>query len=185
MKIPLGMTEETVLAVIQRISDRFSSKYTFGFYDKEDISQEIFLIAIDALEHYDQCRPLENFLAVYIGNELKNKKRNIYHRIDYKCATCNNLDIFCPMCKNYHRRNNAKRSLMEPIDLNQIKTSFVQSVSYYTENETEVKEFLELIDTNLESFYREDYLKMREGIKISNFKKKIIVKRINEILEDA
>lgn len=185
MKIPLGMNQETVLKVIQKVSKRVARKFTFGFHDQEDIEQDIYIIAIEALEYYDPSRPLENYLTVYVSNKLKNEKRNKYHRIDYVCSSCNNEDGMCSVCQKYHRRNNAKKSLMEPLDINQVRGIFEKSVSYYTENETEIKEILALIDANLESSYREDYLKMRSGVKISNFRRRTIIKRVNEIIRDA
>lgn len=179
------MNQETVLIVIQKISKRLSRKFTFGFNDQEDIEQDVYIYSIEALEHYDPSRPLENYLTVYVSNRLKNEKRNKYHRIDYVCSSCGNTDNGCSVCQKYHRRNNAKKSLMEPLDISQIRGIFEKAVSYYTENETEVKEILELIDANLESSYREDYLKMRSGVKISNFRRRAIIKRINEIIKDA
>lgn len=185
MKIPQGMNQESVLKVIQKVSKKIANKYTFGFYEPEDIEQDAFIIAIEALEHYDPSRPLENFLCVYISNRLKNTKRNKYHRIDYKCSSCDSTDSNCKVCQKYHRRNNAKKSLMEPLDINQVRGIIDKSLSYYTRNDMEVKEILEIIDANLESRYREDYLKMRSGVQITGFRRRVIIKKINEIIRDA
>lgn len=179
------MTQETVLKTIDKVAKKLSHKYVFGFYDIEDIEQDIFIWSIEALEHYDPSRPLENFLSVYIANKLKNEKRNKYNRIDYKCSECETGEPDCPTCQSYLRRNTAKKSLMEPLDINQIRDMNEKSLSYYNDNESEIKEILDLIDANLEISLREDYLKMRSGVKITGFRRRIVMRRINEILEDA
>lgn len=179
------MTEEIVLKTIQKVSKRLAKKFTFGHYDQSDIEQEMFIEALKALEVYDPSRPLENFLSVYLSNFFKNFKRNHFYRIDYICSTCNNENELCPICRRYHQRNNAKRSLMEPYDIEQARGIFDSDKVDYTINQIEVKEILELIDQNLEPSFREDYLKMKSGVKITSFRRRTILKRIREIIEDA
>ena len=72
MNIPKNMTREEVLDKINLVVNRISPKYTFHGYDLDDIKQEAFMICMDALNRYDQKRPLENFLSVNLSNRLKN-----------------------------------------------------------------------------------------------------------------
>jgi len=76
MKIPKGMTEQQVIETITKVADRQAAKFRFGYYEVEDMRQEAFIIAMDALDRYDEKRPLENFLAVHVNNRLKNFKRD-------------------------------------------------------------------------------------------------------------
>ena len=78
MKIPKGMTEEQVLKVIDKIADRYAYKFRFGYFEADDIRQEAKIIAMDALDRYEEGRPLENFLAVHVKNRLNNFKRDKY-----------------------------------------------------------------------------------------------------------
>ena len=57
MKIPTTMTEAEVLATMTRVVDRIAHKYRFGYFDIEDIKQEAFIIAMEAMERYDEARP--------------------------------------------------------------------------------------------------------------------------------
>ena len=80
MKIPKNMTEEEVIETIQKVVRRVSYNFKFAFYDVEDIEQEAFIIGMEALDRYDEKRPLENFLFVHIKNRLKNFNRDNYIR---------------------------------------------------------------------------------------------------------
>ena len=78
MKIPKNMTKDEVIDKIKIVVDRIAPRYTFHGYDIDDMKQEAFIICIDALDRYDQKRPLENFLAVNLSNRLKNFVRDNY-----------------------------------------------------------------------------------------------------------
>ena len=66
------MTEKEVTETITKIANRYAYKFQFGYYTPDDIRQEAFIIAMDALDRYDESRPLENFLAVHVKNRLNN-----------------------------------------------------------------------------------------------------------------
>ena len=110
MKIPKGMTESEVLEIINKICDRYAYKFKFGYFEPEDIRQEAFIIAVDALDRYEEGRPLENFLAVHVKNRLNNFKRDKYYRQNKK-----NKD------DRQQQLNNSKKFLMEPLDISNIR----------------------------------------------------------------
>ena len=109
MKVPKGMTKSEVLDVINKICDRYAYKFQFGYFTPDDIRQEAFIIAMDALERYDESRPLENFLAVHVKNRLNNFKRDRYYR--QQKIKDNNLD----------QLNNSKKFLMDTLDITNIR----------------------------------------------------------------
>ena len=76
MKIPKGMTEREVVDQIEVVCNRIAPKYTFYGYTAEDLKQEAFIICMEALNRYDEKRPLENFLSVNLSNRLKNFVRD-------------------------------------------------------------------------------------------------------------
>jgi DNA-directed RNA polymerase specialized sigma24 family protein len=78
MKIPKGMTEKEVLEIINKVASRYAHKFRFGYFEADDIRQEAVIIAMEALERYEEGRPLENFLAVHVKNRLNNFKRDKY-----------------------------------------------------------------------------------------------------------
>jgi len=79
MKIPSNMTESQLMKSIETVVNRIAPKYTFNGYDVDDIKQESFLICVDALDRYDENRPLENFLSVHLSNRLKNFVRDNFY----------------------------------------------------------------------------------------------------------
>ena len=78
MKIPSNMTDEQVLETMELVINRIAPRYTFYGYTVSDIKQESYIICIEALERYDEKRPLENFLSVNLSNRLKNFIRDNY-----------------------------------------------------------------------------------------------------------
>ena len=82
MKIPNNMTEDQVVEEINVVVNRMSQRYTFYGYEVDDIKQEAFIICMDALERYDNKRPLENFLSVHLSNRLKNFVRDNHYMKD-------------------------------------------------------------------------------------------------------
>ena len=106
MKIPKGMSEEEVLEVINKICDRYAYKFQFGYFEADDIRQEAFIIAVDALDRYEEGRPLENFLAVHVKNRLNNFKRDKYYRQNKNKKDDRQTQL-----------NNSKKFLMEPLDI--------------------------------------------------------------------
>ena len=60
MKIPKGMTAFEVLAVINKIVIDMRTNLIW-LPRTDDIRQEAFIIAVDALNRYQEGRPLENF----------------------------------------------------------------------------------------------------------------------------
>ena len=102
MKIPKGMTEQEVIETITKVVDRQAAKFRFGYYEIEDMRQEAFIIAMDALDRYDEKRPLENFLAVHVNNRLKNFKRDNFYRMD-------------------NEKHESKKLIMDPIDISRVR----------------------------------------------------------------
>ena len=82
MKIPPSMTHQQVVDQIQVVVNRIAPKYTFYGYEADDLKQEAFIICMDALDRYEDGRPLENFLSVHLSNRLKNFVRDNHYTKD-------------------------------------------------------------------------------------------------------
>ena len=175
MKVPKGMKKNEVLKIINRICDRYAYKFQFGYYTPDDIRQEAFIIAIDALERYDESRPLENFLAVHVKNRLNNFKRDKFYRQTKKN----------PNDKQQHI-NNSKKYLMEPLDITNIRDEqeknmrvsddFIESIAN--------QELLDIIDEHLDVSLRSDYLRVRDGTYVPKPRREQIIEEIVEILRE-
>ena len=175
MKVPKGMTESEVLEVINKICDRYAYKFKFGYYTPDDIRQEAFIIALDALERYDEGRPLENFLAVHVKNRLNNFKRDKYYRQNQKKGD-----------DKQEKLNNSKRYLMDTLDISNIRDEKEMSMRLddsFIENIAN-QELLDIIDEHLSVSFRSDYLRVRDGAYVPKPRREQIIEQILEILKD-
>ena len=169
------MTEAQVVETIQKVVQRVAHKYKFAFYDYDDICQEGFLIAMEGLQRYDGDRPLENFLAVHVSNRLKNFKRDNF---------CRQQSI--PSSGVQLERNNAKRFLMEPLDISNVRDED-ESNMRVGDNfvlHVEQKEYMQIIDKNLDVSMRSDYLRIIHGVYVPKPRREQILNEINNIIEN-
>ena len=169
------MTEREVTETITRVANRYAYKFQFGFYTPDDIRQEAFIIAMDALDRYDESRPLENFLAVHVKNRLNNFKRDKYYR-QQKEDQVN---------KNKYD-NNTKKFLMEPIDISSVRDEHENNMRLDDSfvNNIEDQELLDIIDTYLDVGLRADYLRILNGVYVPKPRREQIYNEINRILKE-
>ena len=175
MKIPTTMTEAEVLATMTRVVDRIAHKYRFGYFDIEDIKQEAFIIAMEAMERYDEARPLENFLAVHVSNRLKNFKRDNFFRPDY-----------VPPSGKITNDNNTKRFLMEPLDIDNIRDEHERNMRGDDNivDELAKKELMGIVDASLDMSLRSDYLRILHGVYVPKPRREQIYEAIMQILRE-
>lgn len=195
MYIPDGMTEEEVIALIQKISTRLSNKFKFGYHTKEDIAQQGFIFGMQGLQKYDNKRPLENFLWVHIRNRLKNYKRDEYERPDNPCENCiqysdecNKHDdvMACKVYSNWYYRNQTKKNLMNPIGLSSVddvQEQYMRTCDV-ADDMASYAELKQILDDHLPLEYRADYLKMTTSVYVPKHKREKIQSIIIEILEE-
>ncbi len=151
------------------------SKYTFGYYDIDDMKQEAFIIGWIVLSKFNGIAPLENFLSVHIRRRLLNFHRDKYYSSNIK-------DDMSQRSKN----NIIRKNLIDTICIDNINDESEQNMFYSVEfiDNIECEEILKLIDIYLDISLRTDYLRMRDGITIAKIKKDKIYDAIDEILEE-
>lgn len=187
-----NITEEQFLETVDHISKKLIYKFKFGYHDINDMKQQALLFAFEGLSFYDNQRPLENFLWTHIRNRLFNFKRDNYCRPDTVCSSCpffdpqykksdNQCSKFdnkenCDIYNEWLNRNNNKKKLMNTTDI---------STLYDIKNDTNIfesisnKEIIDIIENKIELKYRDIYLKLKGGLKVS---KQDIKKLHNHIL---
>lgn len=158
MKIPKNMTEQQVVDQINIVVNRIAPRYIFGTYGVDDIKQEAFIICMDALERYDQKRPLENFLSVHLSNRLKNFVRDNY----------------------YTKNEEEKKRVLKPKYLTQ-EDVVKYDVDY--ESKVDVKNIKQIIDKHLPVDKRADYLKFINNVYIPKKKREELIELIKELVE--
>lgn len=158
MKIPKNMTEDQVINQILKVVDKIAPKYAFQGYEVDDIKQEAFIICIEALERYDENRPLENFLSVNLSNRLKNFVRD-----------------------NFSFSNNQeRRNILSPIQLSYEENIIDENV----DDKISADDLEDLILDKLPAKYRSDYLKYTQDVAIPKKNKDELFDVLRRILEE-
>jgi DNA-directed RNA polymerase specialized sigma24 family protein len=187
------ISDEEFLEVLDKITKRLAHKFKFGYHSAEDMKQQAAIFALEGLKNYDYKRPLENFLWTHVRNRLFNYKRNNYQRPDKPCLTCplydpsykasnNQCSKFlekkdCDLYANWSKRNDAKKNIAKP--------SCVEDLSLLTSqsNSQENNELILFLDQNIESEYREIYLKLKHNQKINKSDINKLKEHISDIME--
>ena len=164
MKVPSNMSEQEVTDTITKVARSLAPKFTFAFYDIEDFVQEAFMIGVEALDRYNESKPLENFLYTHIANRLKNFKRDNYFRQDEG---------------NAHKIQNRKKNLLNAANIENFGSIGNLDDSL---DEVYIAEIKKIIDQKLPSDLRGDYLRMCAGDTVPKNKKEEIAIKIKEIL---
>lgn len=160
MKIPKNLTEQETLEKIHFVISKIAPRYTFNGYEIDDIKQEAFIICMDALDRYDEKRPLENFLSVHLSNRLKNFIRDNF----------------------YLKNDEEKKKVLTPVQIS--NEDLCSDSSDTPELFATIKEFKDKIDDSIPSSMRSDYLKMLDGIYIAKNRKEEIISFIKDILNE-
>ena len=189
----MQVTDEQ-LEIIESIATMLAPYFTFGYYDREDIEQEIRLMCLDALGRFDESKgaSLRTFLIVHSKNRLITLKRDKLCRIFPPCGSCkdwNKIDDSCMRhttkneCVDYVRWNRATSDKHSLFALSEIS----EDDMYYDFNIIEElfnRELLDYIDENIPAKYRQDYLNYIENGKIKNYAKQNIVRIIKDLAKD-
>jgi len=199
--LPHGVSEEEFLAVLDSISKRLGHKFKFGYHSYDDMKQQAAIFALEGLEKYDKKRPLENFLWTHVRNRLFNYKRDNYQRPDKPCLTCPLYDPYCRKSSNqcseftnkndcelystWETRNNSKKNIMKPIGIEDIED---YGSKHHTKGDVSElvfnQEIIDLLDEKIPHLYRETYLKLKYGEKISKSDLNKLLSIIKEIIND-
>jgi RNA polymerase sigma factor (sigma-70 family) len=161
MKIPKNMTEQEVVHQINTVVNRIASKYTFYGYEVDDIKQEAFIICMDALDRYDNKRPLENFLSVHLSNRLKNFIRDNYFTKDEE----------------------EKKKVLKPKSLSSEEYMPVNRHSDNHDINIDAKQIQKILDKHLPPSYRADYLKLINDVYVPKKRREEVIELIKELVE--
>ncbi len=163
MKIPKGLTEQQVIDQINIVVNRIAPRYTFYGYTVDDIKQESFIICMEALNRYDQKRPLENFLSVNLSNRLKNFVRDHHFVGD---------------------DNPERQRVMQPAQL-EYQESIVDNEEKYSISYDSIEDsnIAKIVDQQLPADMRMDYLKIINDIYVTKQRKDDIISVISSLLK--
>jgi len=195
--LPHNISEEEFILAINNVTKKLGHKFKFGYHSFDDMKQQATIFALECLNRYDKSRPLENFLWTHVRNRLFNYKRDNYQRPDKPCLKCEHYDpqlkssinscakfcnkTDCELYRLWESRNNNKKNLMTP--------QYIEDNSIFSENDNFIsnianKEIVDIIDKNIPTSERENYLKLKNGIKITRAELSKLQIIIMEILKD-
>lgn len=160
MKIPKNMSEQEVMKKILLVVDRIAPKYTFNGYEVDDIKQEAYIICMDAMDRYDENRPLENFLSVNLSNRLKNFVRDNY----------------------FTKNDEEKKKVLNPSQLSY--DDCLEANEQDLDINIDIAQISNVIDKFLPSRCRSDYLKIINDVYVPKKRKAEIISIIKNIIKE-
>lgn len=162
-----------------KIVKRLGKSYTFDIYDTDDLISEAYMITLDIIDKYDGTHPIENFLTVSISNRLKNLRRD---------------NSYLPEPKNkdseewvkWNKRFGTKKALLSSISLHNVNEEKELQLLFsanMSEN-MDLNIIKDIINIHLPVKFRVDYIKLKDGIKISKNKQDELIEVIREIVHN-
>lgn len=156
------------LIIIERVINRVAPRYKFGYHQVDDIKQEAYLICLEALDRYDQSRPLENFIARHVSNRLKTLRRNKYFRQNVQEREKS----------KHHQLNETKRNLVDLRSLEDVNIGYMEDFG----EKLSSLEALEILMDQLSPSMRNDFLRLANGVNIKFYRKHALFNKVKEIL---
>ena len=191
------MTEEQVLDVVNKTVSYLAPSFKFGYFDVEDMKQEGFIFCLDAIESFnfnkstqeDVCDALFTFLKTHVRWRFLNMRRKQLARIEPPACSCelckedsaNRLD--CKKYSSWVKRNIAKRSLMEPFDVDEVhRKENSQTLNF--EDSILSSEILKVLDQYIPASIRVDYRRFVDGDSLPKNKKERLIQEIKIIIKE-
>lgn len=166
--IKFQINDDDFYNVVNKIAKRLSHKFSFGIYSPDDIVQECFLLAREALARYDGRKPLENFLSVHLHNRLVNFKRDKFERPD---AVDKQIQA-------------DKKNIMQPVDISLIDIENEESMKIYEDILTAIrnKEIIDAITPYIGSGFKRIYKQFIKTGKLPCKKRYLFLEHIRELI---
>lgn len=179
-------------AIVERLVSLKSHNYTFDHFTSDDIGQEIRIICLKALKHFDiekiEKDKWPNFFGRCVDNGLKNLKRDNYVRFTPSCAgECNllhgdefltsELDSVCKKWQKFKKNLKRKLSIKHPVN---VDVAFSVIKTRGGEEDVENKEMLDRVLNKLDAKMQKKVMAVFSGEKRALSEKDI--KKINDTL---
>jgi hypothetical protein len=198
MHVPEGYSEQQVFDDIMAAVDSLVSNFSFGYMDDDDLRQEGFLFACEALPrfdpHHEKGASLQGFLRTHVRNRFINLRRNKLHRNSPPCSICpfqnkkkaSGCAEFtdkneCPKWAGWYARNQAKRSLVESCDVSKV-THVTPTSDGDICSRLSCAELLQFVSDKIPLALRADYRRFLEGARLSKPRREAVVEAVREIV---
>lgn len=192
-----NITYEDISEIVEYLVKTKSRNYTFDCWTEEDIAQEIRIICLQKLAHFNPERVepdrWRNFFGRCVDNALKNLKRDNYLRAAPKCKDCDflhgdeaeNTKELGRICKKWLRfKNNLRRKIkvLHPIPIEIIGDAVRD---FNMEDNIKSRDLKEHFMSHIPEVLKASFLKMINGKdkEVSRKEKQKIRDCISRILE--
>lgn len=182
--------EKEFLESIAKIKKLLVRKYTFPGYTVEDISQQIYVFALEAMEKFETGRPMVGFLYKAVKTRLINFKRDFFVRNDPPCMKCHatydkggtpphRAKRFCPKYLRWRSRNDARYKLhtAKQVDEDQHPSNESSTINFLAHRET-----IQILSENLSIEHRKLLLKALAGERLSPENRMILTEAVKKVL---
>lgn len=197
MYIPDGFTEQQITKLIQISIQNLCDTFKFSYYTKQDLEQEGFLYAIEALPRYvaqnndsdkDNFEELKKFIYIHVRNQFINLQRDKLERKDSPCELClkysnknsclkyKSKDL-CKKWQIWENSNRSKQDLMKPFDTSDVRTDENTADNPDICSNLIVQELREFIEKNIPVRFLSDYYRWLDNVYISK-KRRLIIENI-------
>jgi len=132
---------------------------------------------------------LMTFFKVHVRRRFINLRRDKFERVEPPscncklCATDSAERLDCPRYSAWLRRNMAKRSLVEPLDVTEVY-SREGSKEVDTAEDVMSREVIAALDKYMPAHIRGDYRRLMEGVKLSKDRHNKILEQIRSTLSE-
>jgi hypothetical protein len=201
LRVPDGYTEQEVVAVVDEILGALANTFRFGFYEVDDLKQEGWIYALEALDNYDTSfgYSLNYFLYGHIRKRFINFKRNKFSRNDSPCLSCPFYDPLLRVSTNacgqfadkeecekyfaYAKRNERKRVLNE--STNSVEGTVEGHSSHDVGEDLDKKALLRRINVELDVGLRADFRRLLDGVALPKARRERVIEAVREIVGDS
>jgi DNA-directed RNA polymerase specialized sigma subunit len=197
LKVPEGLTENKVLEIINVVVRYLAPAFKFGYYDVDDMKQEGRCFCLEALSDFDMSRStqtdpalaLMTFFKVHVRRRFINLRRDKFERVEPPSCDCRLCEedsserLDCPKYSAWVRRNMAKRSLVEPLDVTEVY-SRESGNNIDTAENVMSREVIAALDKHMPAHSRGDYKRLMEGVRLSKDKRSKVLEQIRKTLSE-
>ncbi len=197
----MDYSEEELTSILTKIANRLANKFKFGYHQTEDMKQQAYVFALEALPRFNPSKAknnnnklaaLEAFLYTHVHNRLHSFKRDNYMRPETPCDICQDdclkddrAKTECKALQKFYTRNEKKQNIMRPIPLESVSNNGGEgNMSHLlnTEEDIDVEQIKNILNKELDPHLRQNYIRYIYGLKLTKQKREELVEVMREII---